>query len=214
MFPNEIELFTFFDGDFPEDLFESECWKDDFIIELFRWYTNKYWKNDLNMSSREIEEWKEYYEQMVRILYLAVIKYNIRDKNSLKNVFDYFFEVEDDDPYRHDPDMISAEKLLNVYNYIVKKIGNKKYVKEDKKYENLYPFVGRWNNDIMTSLYANLDIRTENGKIVSSIPCLGEEEEEPITEELEQDIKLLQEILDRLQNKILHKLKEGVRREK
>lgn len=210
MFPNEIELFTFLNGDFPEDLFESECWKDDFIIELFRWYNNKYQKIDIRKGRGEYKEWKEYYEQMVRILYLAVIKYNIRDTNSLKNVFEYFFEVEDDDPYRYDPDMISAEKLLNVYNYIVKKIGNKKYEKEeeDKKYDNLYPFVGRWNNDIMTDLYAHLDIRTENGKIVGSIPRLGEEEEEPIAEEPEQLQGGLK--LEELLNKIINnkKIKE------
>ena len=197
--------------------FVSRCWKDDFIVELLRWYDIKV-KLIRHRKGGEhacFKEWKQYYQQIVRMLYYAVVIFNIRQITPLKEFFRYFFEVEDDDPYRNDPDMISAEKLLNVYNYLVKKISNKKYNEEwPKNYEIIYPFVGRWDNEIMKDMYDHLFVTSENGMIVHSIPHLGEEgrREEEDDEDLEHDIKLLQEILDRLQKKVLTKLKKGVRK--
>ena len=217
MFVNRV-VTMFLEGDysFTDFHFVTECWKDDFILELLRWYDIKVKLIRRRKGEDNYPEWKQYYEQIVRILYYTVINRNIRDKISLKNIFRYFFEVEDDDPYRDDPDMISAEKLLKIYFYIVKKIGKKSYKKKDhNNYEKLYPFVGRWDNEMIKELYDHLSIVKENGIIVDCYPlweCDGEEEEESVTEDLEQDVKLLQEILDRLQNKVLTKLKEGVRK--
>ena len=216
MFVNRvINMFLEGDHSFDDFHFVGECWKDDFIIELLRWYDGKVKSIWHRKGEDNKEEWKQYYQQIVRMLYYAVIKLNLFNKISLKNVFEYFFEVEDDDPYRNDPDMISAEKLLNVYNYLVKKISNKKYNEEwPKNYEIIYPFVGRWDNEIMKDMYDHLFVTSENGMIVHSIPHLGEEgrREEEDDEDLEHDIKLLQEILDRLQKKVLTKLKKGVRK--
>ena len=217
MFVNQISIEKVFleERFFQDSNIKLESWKDEFIIELLNWYNDKLRTLRMRKGTDCINEWKQYYQQIVRILYYVVIKLNIRDNISLKNVFRYFFEVEDDDPYRNDPDMISAEKLLNVYNYLVKKISNKKYNEEwPKNYEIIYPFVGRWDNEIMKDMYDHLFVTSENGMIVHSIPHLGEEgrREEEDDEDLEHDIKLLQEILDRLQKKVLTKLKKGVRK--
>ena len=217
MFVNQISIEKVFleERFFQDSNIKLESWKDEFIIELLNWYNDKLRTLRMRKGTDCINEWKQYYQQIVRILYYVVIKLNIRDNISLKNVFRYFFEVEDDDPYRNDPDMISAEKLLNVYNYLVKKISNKKYNEEwPKNYEIIYPFVGRWDNEIMKDMYDHLFVTSENGMIVHSIPHLGEEgrREEEDDEDLEHDIKLLQEILDRLQKKVLTKLKKGDRK--
>lgn len=185
MFVNQISIEKVFleERFFQDSNIKLESWKDEFIIELLNWYNDKLRTLRMRKGTGCINEWKQYYQQIVRMLYYAVVKLNIRDKISLKNVFEYFFEVEDDDPYRNDPDMISAEKLLNVYFYIVKKIGKKSYEdlqKNDTNYNELYPFVGRWDNEIMKDLCDHLMINyiCEDGKILYSEPVYRDDFED------------------------------------
>ena len=197
--------------------FRVECWEDDFIVELLRWYDYKVsnMKNDKrNWGVNSLEIWRIYYEQMVRMLYYAVITLKLRGANSLKNLFRYFFEVEDEDPYRHDYDLMSAEKLLQVYFYVIKKIGKKSYKKDCENYNEIYPFVGHWDTEQMKDLYEHMQKYPIIRK--NSMECgfcykdeNKVEKEEEVDETLERDIKLLQGVLDRLQNMVLPHLLES-----
>ena len=182
MFVNQINIEKVFEeGFFIHDFrIKLESWKDEFIVELLKWYSEKVRKIRMRKGNGNYNEWKLFYEQVVRILYIFVISHDIRDKVSLENIFRYFFEVEDDSPYRDDPDMISAEKLLKVYFYIVKKIGKKSYKKKHTNYKELYPFVGRWDNEEIKDLYDHLMINyiCENGKILYCTPIYRDDFED------------------------------------
>lgn len=190
---------------------KPKCWKEEFICELLRWFEEKVdaIKTRKNKSGSAELEWKDHYEQMFRILYYAVITCNIRDYDSLKKFFRYFFEVEDDDPYRDDPDMISAEKLLKVYNYIVKNIG-KFYRNGDRcDFDIIWPFCGRWFTLEMKDLEENMALRVIDGKIDRmSIGYRTKLKEKHVDETMERDVRFLQAVLDRMQDRVSKYLKE------
>ena len=168
------------DGRFFQDSnIRIDSWRDEFVIELLKWYDEKVRMiRTSKKKANNYNEWKQYYEQVVRILYHVVVKLNIRDNLSLGNIFRYFFEV-DDSPYRADPDIISAEKLLNIYFFIVEKLSGKPY-KKYKVYDEIHPFVGRWDNVIMRDLADHLMINyvCENGKILYCTPIYRDDDED------------------------------------
>lgn len=99
-------------------------WNNSFIVELLRWYDQKV--ELIPMRKRnDHEHWRQFYEQIVRSLYFAVVEHSLHKISELKIYFRYFFYIEDDDPYRNDYDMISPEKLIKVYNYITKKLSKR-----------------------------------------------------------------------------------------
>lgn len=99
-------------------------WNNSFIVELLRWYDQKV--ELIPMRKRnDHEQWRQFYEQIVRSLYFAVVEHSLHKISELKIYFRYFFYIEDDDPYRNDYDMISPEKLIKVYNYITKKLSKR-----------------------------------------------------------------------------------------
>ena len=193
--------------------FIIESWEDAFIVELLKWYDNKVSTikdRKKKWGNCSEEKWKEYYEQMVRMLYFAVIRLNIKNYAWLKNLFRYFFEVEDDDPYRDDPEMISAEKLLKVYTYITNKIDKKSYQHSDKHRMfpvHQYTFIGHWDTEQMKDLFDDFCmnvIRYRGSMEFLQHPSMKKEEEE-----LDHDIKLLQEILDRMKKRVEDHMKES-----
>lgn len=100
--------------------FNPSDWNNRFIVELLRWYDQKV-ELIPSRKQNDHEQWKQYYEQIVRSLYYAVVEHSLHRFNELKIYFRYFFYIEDDDPYRNDYDMISPEKLIKVYKYILTK---------------------------------------------------------------------------------------------
>ena len=143
------------DFNFEEPLY---TWHDAFIVELLKWFDKKI--NDIPVRKHDLrdkdwlEHWTSYYEQYVRILYYFVVYKNIQDSDNLKMIFVYLFPVDkDDNPYRNDSDMISAEKLMKVYNYLFRKISNYsnelKYNKDHVCEGYIVPLVGIWNTEEM-----------------------------------------------------------------
>ena len=111
------------DFDFEEPL---NTWHDAFIVELLKWFNKKIeqmpeFKRDVRNRDKDwIEHWTNYYEQYVRILYYFVVYKNIQDSDVLSKIFRYLFLVnKDDNPYRDYYDMISSEKLMKVYKYLI-----------------------------------------------------------------------------------------------
>ena len=210
---------------FTDYKFIVQCWEDEFIVELLRWYDYKVSnirKNKRCCGFWDEEKWTQYYEQMFRMLYYAVITRKLRKPNSLKNLFRYFFEVEDEDPYRYDPDLISAEKLLMVYFYIIKKIGKLSY-KEDYVNSGIYPLVGHWDTEQMKDLYEH--VRSHPFPEEKNMECcfrykedkkkemkdVKKEKAEQVTDEeaMKRECKLLEEILDRIKKRVENHLKES-----
>ena len=192
-------------------------WEDAFIVELLKWYDNKVStikdrKKKWGNGSKE--KWEEYYEQMVRMLYFAVIRFGETVYPHLKSIFDFFFEVEDDDPYRDDPYMISAEKLLQVYKYIENKIDKKSY-KHSSKHRmaavHQYPFIGHWNTPMMKDLYDDFCMNyirsRETMEFLYIHHSLDEKREKAKRKEkmrdeaMKRDCKLMDEILDRMKKR-------------
>lgn len=198
---------TFADCDFVID-----SWEDDFIVELLKWYDNKVSnirKNKRCCGFWDEEKWTQYYEQMFRMLYYAVITLKLRFASSMKSIFNYFFEVEDEDPYGNHPDLMSAEKLLQVYFYIIRKIGKKRYGKNYHVHYQLWPFVGHWDTEQMKDMYEHLNVHEViYGKACNRYEEKKSEEEEE-DEAMERDCKLLKEILDRMKKRVEDHLKES-----
>ena len=120
--------------------FKPSTWEDVFVVELLRWFDNKieimpYRKSELNTHWYD---WRYYYEQIVRILYYFVIYKNIQDSYKLYKIFRYLFSVDkNDNPYRNSYDMISVQKLMKLYNYLLRKVSeysNKLKHDEDREY--------------------------------------------------------------------------------
>ena len=138
------------DFNFEEPL---NTWHDAFIVKLLKWFDKKI--NDIQVRKHDLrdkdwlEHWTSYYEQYVRILYYFVVYKNIQDSDNLKMIFVYLFPVDkDDNPYRNDSDMISAEKLIKVYKYLIMYTPDlKKDNKERECLDNV--LIGRWNNEKM-----------------------------------------------------------------
>ena len=133
-------------------------WQDAFILELLKWFDKKI--NEI--PERKIDKrdpdnfyhWKTYYEQYIRIFYYFVIYRGIQDPKELRKIFKFLFTVnKKDNPYRNDYDMISAEKLMKVYNYLFRKISNYsnelKYNKDHVCEGYIVPLVGIWNTEEM-----------------------------------------------------------------
>ena len=137
------------DFDFEEPL---NTWHDAFIVELLKWFNKKIeqmpeFKRDVRNRDKDwIEHWTNYYEQYVRILYYFVVYKNIQDSDVLSKIFRYLFLVnKDDNPYRDYYDMISSEKLMKVYKYLIMYTPNLKKDSEEREcLDNV--LVGIWNN--------------------------------------------------------------------
>ena len=129
-----------------------KTWHDAFIIGLLKWFDKKIeqmpeFKRDIRNRDKDwIEHWTNYYEQYVRILYYFVVYKNIQDSDVLSKIFRYLFLVnKDDNPYRDDYDMISSEKLMKVYKYLIMYTPNLKKDSEEREcLDNV--LVGIWNN--------------------------------------------------------------------
>ena len=151
-------------------------WQDAFILELLKWFDKKI--NEI--PERKIDKrdpdnfyhWKTYYEQYIRIFYYFVIYRGIQDPKELRKIFKFLFTVnKKDNPYRNDYDMISAEKLIKVYEHLIMYTPHlKKNNKERECLDNV--FVGRWNNEKMKNKldYINDESykkkNTENDEII------------------------------------------------
>ena len=154
---------------------------------------------------------------MFRMLYYVVIRLNIRDYALIKSIFRYFFEVEDDDPYRDDPYLISAEKLLQVYRYIMKKIDKIDKESSDKHRTfplQLHPFVDHWDTERMKAWYFWFDVKRiilkdeKSGKkkaVKKEKKKVVENQEQRLDKEIERDLLILQNVLKRLQKKVLER---------
>ena len=137
------------DFDFEEPL---NTWHDAFIVELLKWFNKKIeqmpeFKRDVRNRDKDwIEHWTNYYEQYVRILYYFVVYKNIQDSDVLSKIFRYLFLLnKDDNPYRDYYDMISSEKLMKVYKYLIMYTPNLKKDSEEREcLDNV--LVGIWNN--------------------------------------------------------------------
>ena len=128
-------------------------WEDAFVVELLRWYDIKI-KIIPDRKCDSSINWETYYEQIVRILYYYVKYLGIKDYDKLYKIFRYLFTVDkNDNPYRNSYDMISAEKLMKVYNYLFIKVSdysNKlKYNKDHVCEGYIVPLVGIWNTEEM-----------------------------------------------------------------
>ena len=140
--------------------FRPYTWEDSFIVELLRWFDNKY----IYIPMRKLHgpenaynfiHWKTYYEQIVRIFYNIVIVKNIQDSKQLNKIFSYLFSVDkNDNPYRNSYDMISSEKLISLFDHIrVEAIYDWTCMFEDdedytvRDYTNV--LIGRWKTKEM-----------------------------------------------------------------
>ena len=138
-----------------------KTWHDAFIVELLKWFDKKIEamperKRDLR-DKDWLEHWTIYYEQIVRILYYFVVYKNIQDSDDLRMIFVYLFPVDkDDSPYRNDSDMISSEKLIKVYKYLIMYTPNLR--KDNEERECLVDvLVGIWNNENMKNKLYNIN---------------------------------------------------------
>ena len=155
------------DFNFEEPL---NTWHDAFILELLKWFDKKI--NDIPVRKHDLrdkdwlEHWTSYYEQYVRILYYFVVYKNIQDSDDLKMIFVYLFPVDkDDNPYRNDSDMISAEKLMKVYKYITHHISNELYndYEDCENRKSINNLVGLWNTENMKDKLECIVIETYKG---------------------------------------------------
>ena len=164
VYPSIIEMilrrvmkFNFYE--FEEPL---PTWHDAFIVELLKWFDTKIEamsERKMDLRDKDLfKHWKSYYEQYVRILYYFVVYNNIQDSDDLKMIFVYLFPVDkDDNSHRDDSDIISSEKLMKLYNYIIRHIPHLK--KDNKERECLVDvLVGRWNNEKMKYKLDNIII--------------------------------------------------------
>ena len=162
--------------------FKPLSWQDAFIVKLLKWFDKKIEtiperKCKDTFDKELIDNWRLYYEQIVRILYHFVIYKNIHDYKQLNKIFSYLFSVDkDDSPYKNNYDMISSEKLMKVYRYIRSFIYRWRLDNKDREYINV--LIGIWNNENMnykldnvitfitddkkTSVYINIDSYKEN----------------------------------------------------
>ena len=156
-----IEKILSLEKKFTDFIFKPSIWFDGFIVELLIWFDNKI----SEISDRDIEfnKWKTYYEQIVRILYHFVVYEGLYDIYSLvKMVFEYLFSV--DDPYRNDYNIISSEKLMDVYNNIIDSVSCdlQHYPYNWREYIDV--LIGRWKTKEMENKIKY--IRTNKNNII------------------------------------------------
>ena len=153
------------DFNFEEPL---NTWHDAFIVELLKWFDKKI--NEI--PERKIDKrdpdnfyhWKTYYEQIVRIFYNIIIVKNIQDSKQLNKIFSYLFSVDkNDNPYRDSFDIISSEKLMNIYEYLIKNTGGLKEYSPDREYIDV--LIGRWNTKEMKNKLDNIRANEDNSVI-------------------------------------------------
>ena len=112
-------------------------------------------------NSYNFIHWKTYYEQIVRIFYNIVIVKNIQDSKQLNKIFSYLFSVDkNDNPYRDSFDIISSEKLMNIYEYLIKNTGGLKEYSPDRDYIDI--LIGRWNTKEMKNKLDNIRANEDN----------------------------------------------------
>ena len=141
-----IEKILSLEKKFTDFIFESSTWFDGFIVELLRWFDNK--MNEISDNDNDFDQWKTYYEQIVRILYHFVVYEGLYDIYSLvKMVFEYLFSV--DDPYRNDYNIISSEELMNVYNNIIDSVSCDLQHYPYNWRDSIDLLIGRWDTKEM-----------------------------------------------------------------
>ena len=151
---------------FNDFIFEPSTWFDGFIVELLRWFDNKI--NEISDNDSEFDQWKTYYEQIVRILYHFVVYEGLYNYDDLiKMIFKYLFKKMYlyNNPYKNDCYFISPEKLMYVYYNIIDRISDLPHHPgiDWKPYLDNSLFIGiwdteeRWNDldNIVINIYAN-----------------------------------------------------------
>ena len=163
-----VEMILSREMEFIDFNFNPSTWEDAFVVELLRWYDIKI----KIISDRKCDSsinWKTFYGQIVRILYYYVKYLGIKDNDKLYKIFKYLFTVDkNDNPYRDSYDMISAEKLMNVYNYLSRKVSDYsiKLNIYDKDYEGyIDPLVGIWNTEEMRIKLSHIKINNYNNEV-------------------------------------------------
>ena len=164
-----VEMILSREMEFNDFNFKPSKWEDVFVVELLRWYDTKIKimpdiKRDSSINW--YYNWKTYYEQFVRIFYYYVKRSGIKDYDNLYKIFRYLFSVDkNDNPYRDSYDMISAEKLMNVYNYLSRKVSDYSIKSNiyDKDYEGyIVPLVGIWRTEEMRIKLSHIKISKNN----------------------------------------------------
>ena len=163
-----VEMILSREMEFIDFNFNPSTWEDAFVVELLRWYDIKI-KIIPDRKCDSSINWKTFYEQIVRILYYYVKYLGIKDYDKLYKIFKYLFSVDkNDNSYRNDYDMISAEKLMNVYNYLSRKVSDYSiklniYDKDYKGY--IDPLVGIWNTEEMRIKLSHIKINNYNNEV-------------------------------------------------
>lgn len=139
--------------------FEISTWEDGFILELLKWFDNKI-KQISNLNEIAFEYWKDYYEQIVRVLYYFVVYKDIKDSKQLSKIFSYLFSI--DNSYKNNYNTISSEKLMNVYNYLINHTPNLKEQSQDREYIDV--LIGSWKTKEMENKIKY--IRTNKNNII------------------------------------------------
>ena len=114
--------------------FEISTWEDGFILELLKWFDNKI-KQISNLNEIAFEYWKDYYEQIVRVLYYFVVYKDIQDSKELYDIFSYLFF--------HQKRSHIDKELMSVYNYLINKTPN--YLEKSFQVNEIDVLIGRWN---------------------------------------------------------------------
>ena len=179
--------------------FKPSTWEDVFVVELLRWFDNKieimpYRKSELNTHWYD---WRYYYEQIVRILYYFVIYKNIKDSYKLYKIFRYLFSVDkNDNPYRNSYDMISVQKLMKVYNYLLRKVSdysNKLKHDEDHEYRFNYiaTLINIWNTENMKIKLRYIKINYNNNVFIGKNILISDNEKLELCKEFYTNFKRL-----------------------
>lgn len=134
-------------------------WNNIFLANLLKYYEEQV--DNLPEENEEdisVDELKIHYEQIVRIFYLLVIKWNIEESENLKRIFRYLFEKD-----RH----MKPEYLIEIYNSLIKDINPCLRKDNPIKRESIDIFVGKYNNEKMKNKLDNIEIHIDMyGKII------------------------------------------------
>ena len=157
-----IEMIISREIKFTDFIFKPSFWEDEFVVELLKWYDNEI--EDIPLKDGNYDNWKTYYEQIVRILYYFVVYQKLYESEQLvMKIFDYLFSVDKDDNSKNDYDIISSEKLIDVYNEIRGHITKYKYIKMQDFFKNLFKekpeiLIGKWKNEKMENKFNKINI--------------------------------------------------------
>ena len=157
-----IEMIISREIKFTDFIFKPSFWEDEFVVELLKWYDKEI--EDIPLKDGNYDNWKTYYEQIVRILYYFVVYLKLYESEQLvMKIFDYLFSVDKDDNSKNDYDIISSEKLIDVYNEIRGHILKYKYIKMQDFFKNLFKekpeiLIGKWKNEKMENKFNKIKI--------------------------------------------------------